>query len=56
MKKQVVALKPGDVLMLAVGTRTVTKLQYMRDNVRIRISFVNNTSIVKKQFDKVEVL
>ena len=56
MKKQVIALKPGDVLVLAVGTRTVMKLQYLRDNVRVRIIFVNNTSIIKKQFDLVEVL
>ncbi len=56
-EKRVVDLKPGDVLVnvIAPGECTVKKLQYLKDNVQIRITAPNGASIVLPQFTKVEV-
>ncbi len=57
MTKKVVDLRPGDVLMnvIAPGESTIKKLQYLKDNVRIRITATNGASVVLDQFAEVEV-
>ena len=56
MKKRVVDLKPGDVVRVSFeGPQQVQKLQYLRDNVRVRITFMDGTKVVRGQFEQVEV-
>ncbi len=57
MTKRVVDLKPGDIVMNVItpGESKVKKLQYLKDNVQIRITATNGASIVLNQFVEVEV-
>ncbi len=57
MMKRVVDLKPRDILVnvIAPGESTVKKLQYLKDNVRVRITATTGATIVLGQFTEVEV-
>ncbi len=55
MKKSVVDLKSGDVIVLATGERTVKKTQYLKGNTRVRITFFDGQTMVLDQFTQVEV-
>jgi hypothetical protein len=55
--KRAVDLRPGDIVMnvIAPGESKVKKLQYLKDNVRVRVIAANGASIVLGQFAEVEV-
>ena len=55
MQKYVGFLEVGEKVLLATGEHTIEKVQYQADNVRVRLTFTDGTSIVLKEFDKVEV-
>ncbi len=55
--KKVVDLRPGDVLLnvIAPGESTIKKVQYLKDNARVRITATNGALIILDQFQEVEV-
>lgn len=56
MKKRVVDVKPGDVIVNFVeGPRQVRKLHYLKDNGRVQITLMDGSKLVRGQFDEVEV-
>ncbi len=57
MIKRVIDLRVRDILInvIAPGENVVSKLQYLKDNRRVRITATNGTTIVLDQFTEIEV-
>ncbi len=55
-KQHVVTVQSFAKVVLKNCVRTVSKAQYLEDNARIRLNFTDGTSIVRKEFDEVEVV